>query len=44
VDLNTMLALGMKIPNKIVSLENPCICFDTLEMYDKIKQVTNTFR
>lgn len=44
VDLNTMLALGMEIPNNIVKLENPCICFDSLEMYDKIKQVTNTFR
>lgn len=43
IDLDAMLALGMDIPREIMTLQNPCIAFDALEMYDKINQVTRSY-
>jgi len=44
VDVNAMLALGMNICREIAVMQSPCLAFNALEIYDKIRQVTQAFR
>jgi hypothetical protein len=43
IDLDAMLFLGMKIPDNIAAYNDPCIAFKTIDMYDKISQVTKPY-
>ncbi|MEW6218839.1 MAG: hypothetical protein AB1634_04795 [Thermodesulfobacteriota bacterium] len=40
VDVDSMLAMGMPIPDQVAAMSHPCIAFDALEMYEKLGQVT----
>lgn len=44
IDVNAMLYLGMWIAEQIIGMDNPCVTFDLLDMYNKISQITKSYR
>ncbi len=44
VDIDAMLMLDIPIAREIAGMHIPCICFDVLEMYERLGQVSSSLR